>query len=81
LLPLYKDACFTFRFDNDRIIRRFHLEGIEAGRPISVLQIDAATGERSRLLTTAIVGDGGWVNLSDPIIVRAGDSFVAVCKE
>lgn len=32
MLPLYEDPCFTFRFADDRIIPRFHLEGVEAGR-------------------------------------------------
>jgi hypothetical protein len=27
MLPLYEDPCFTFRFADDRIIPRFHLEG------------------------------------------------------
>jgi hypothetical protein len=31
MLPLYHDPHFTFRFADDRIIPRFHLEGIEAG--------------------------------------------------
>ena len=31
MLPLYEDPCFTFRFADDRIIPRFHLEGVEAG--------------------------------------------------
>ena len=30
------------------------------------------------LLTTAAVGEGGWVDLPDPIIVRAGEAFIAV---
>ena len=36
------------------------------------------TGERLGLLATATVGEGGWVDLREPIIVRAGDAFVAV---
>ena len=78
MLPLYRDPCFTFRFADDRLIPRFHLEGVEAGRRVSVFQIDPGTGERLGLLTTAAVGDGGWVNLTEPIIMRAGDVFVAV---
>ena len=78
MIPLYHDRHFTFRFADDRIIPRFHLEGIEAGRRVSVFKIDAGTGERVGLLATAAVGDGGWVDLSEPIIVRAGDGFVAV---
>ena len=78
MLPLYHDPHFTFRFADDRIIPRFHLEGVEAGRWVEVFKIDADSGERLGLLATATVGDGGWVDLPEPIIVRAGDAFVAV---
>jgi hypothetical protein len=78
LLPLYHDDWFTFRFAPARIIARFHLEGFEAGQPVSVFKIDPSTGERLGLVATAIVGQGGWVDLADPIIVRAGEAFVAV---
>ena len=30
MLPLYHDLHFTFRFADDRLIPRFHLEGVEA---------------------------------------------------
>jgi hypothetical protein len=78
MLPLYKDAGFTFRFADDRIIPRFHLEGVEAGRRIEVFKIDAGAGKRLGLLATAAVGDGGWVDLAEPIIVWAGEAFIAV---
>ena len=78
MIPLYQDPSFTFRFADDRIIPRFHLEGVEAGRRISVFKIDAGTGESLGRLATATVGEGGWVDLDQPIIVRAGDVFVAV---
>ncbi len=78
MLPLYEDPHFTFRFADDRIIPRFHLEGVQAGLRVSVFWIDPTTGERLGLLATAIVGDGGWVDLSEPIIVRAGEAFVVV---
>jgi len=29
-------------------------------------------------MATATVGEGGWVDLQEPIIVRAGEAFVAV---
>jgi hypothetical protein len=76
--PLYEDSHFTFRFADDRIIPRFHLEGVPAGRHVSVFRIDPGTGERLGLLATATVGEGGWVELSEPIIVQAGEAFVAV---
>src|SRR5437016_6321017 len=78
MLSLYNDPHFTFRFAEDRIIPRFHLEDIEAGRRVSVFKIDADTGRRLGLLATATVGEGGWVDLAEPIIVRAGEAFVAV---
>ena len=78
MLPLYEDPWFTFRFADDRLIPRFHLEGVEAGRQVSVYKMDTGTGERLGLLTTAAVGDGGWVDLPVPVIVKAGDAFIAV---
>ena len=78
MIPLHHDPHFTFRFADDRIIPRFHLEGVEAGRRVSVFWIDPVTSERLGLLATAIVGAGGWVDLDEPIIVRAGEAFVAV---
>jgi hypothetical protein len=81
MLPLYEDPHFTFRFADDRIIPRFHLEGVEAGQRVNVFKIDPGTGESLGLLATASVGDGGWVDLSEPIIVRAGEAFVAVPEQ
>lgn len=76
--PLYEDSAFTFRFADDRIIPRFHLEGVPAGKQVAVFKIDPGSGHRLGLLATATVGEGGWVNLGEPIIVRAGEAFVAV---
>jgi hypothetical protein len=78
MLPLYEDPHFTFRFAEDRLIPRIHLEGVEGGRKVRVYKIDPPTGERFCLLTTATVGEGGWVDLTEPIIVKAGEAFIAV---
>ena len=78
MLPLYHDPHFTFRFAADRIIAHFQLESVEAGRRVSVFRIDPGTQERLGLLATATVGEGGWVDLLEPIIVRAGEAFVAL---
>ena len=78
--PLYEDPHFTFRFADDRLLPRFHLEGVEAGRLVSVFRIDPGTGERLGLLATANVGTDGWVDLAEPIIVRAGEAFIAVSE-
>lgn len=78
VLQLYEDPWFTFRFAEDRIISRFHLPGTTAGQRVSVFKIDPATGERQVLLATAIVADGGWVDLAKPIKVLGGEGFVAV---
>jgi hypothetical protein len=76
--PLYEDPHFTFRFADDRIIPRFHLEGVLAGQRVSVFRIDPGTGGRLGLVATATVGEGSWVELTEPIIVKAGEAFVAV---
>lgn len=81
MIPLHRDPHFTFRFADDRIIPRFHLEGVETGQRISVFKLDPATGGRLGLIDTATVGDGGWVDLPEPIIVRAGEGFIAVPVE
>jgi hypothetical protein len=77
-IPLFRDPHFTFRFADDRLIPRFHLEGVEAGRRVSVFNFDPSSGERLGLLATATVGEGGWVDLLEPIIMRAGEAFIAV---
>ena len=78
MIPIHRDSWFTFRFADDRIIPHFHLEGVETGRQVSVLKIHPVTGERLTLLATATVGEGGWVDLAEPIMVRAGDAFIAI---
>ena len=78
MMPLYTESHFTFRFADDRTIPRFHLEGVEAGRRVSVFRIDPGTGERLNLIASATTGEGGWVDLAEPIMVRAGEGFVAV---
>jgi hypothetical protein len=81
MVPLYEDPCFTFRFADDRIIPRFHLAGVRAGRRVSVFKIDPGSGERLGLLAAATVGDGGWVEFQEPIIVRAGEAFIAIPEQ
>jgi len=78
MIPLHHESHFTFRFADDRLIPRFHLKGVEAGRRVSVFKLDTMTGERLNLIASATAGDGGWVDLSESIIVRAGEGFVAV---
>ena len=71
MIPLYEDPCFTFRFADDRIVPRFHLEGVEAGRRVSVFWIDPVTNERLGLLATAIVAWTGniYAGLWYPTII------------
>jgi hypothetical protein len=81
MLPLHHDQHFTFRFADDRIIPRFHLDGVAAGRRVAVYKIDPGSGGRRGLLATATVCENGWVDLPEPIIVRAGEAFIAVPDE
>ena len=69
---LYRESHFTFRFADDRIVPRFHLEGVEAGRRVSVFRIDPGTGERLGLIASATAGEGGWVDLAEPIDGESG---------
>ena len=81
MIPLHHDLHYTFRFADDRIIPRFHLDGAGSGQRVDVFRLDPATGVRLGLQTTGVVDDGGWVDVREPIIVRAGDAFVAVLVE
>ena len=81
MIPLHQDPCFTFRFADSRIIPRFHLEGVPTDQRVSMFKIDPCTGERLCLLATATVGEGGWVELTEPIIVKAGEAFVAIPEQ
>jgi hypothetical protein len=59
--PLYEDPHFTSCFSGDWLVPRFRLEGVEAGRCVSVFEPNPATGERSALLATATVNEAGWI--------------------
>jgi hypothetical protein len=78
MTPLHRDPHFTFRFTDDRLIPRFHLDGVEVGRRVSVFRLDPESEVRRGLIATATVGEGGWVELPEPLVVRAGGGFVAV---
>lgn len=81
MLPLYRDPYFTFHFGDDRIVPRFHLDGVAAGVRVSVYRLDATPETCSELLATATADEGGWVDLPEPLVVRAGEGFVAVPEE
>jgi len=81
MIPLHQDPWFTFRFAEDRLIPRIHLEGVKAGRRVSVFKIDSGTGKKLGLLATATVGEDGWVDLREPIIVRGGEAFIAALDQ
>jgi hypothetical protein len=78
VIPLHQDPFFTFRFAEARLIPRFHLEGVPSGRQVQVYWANPETLEPDDLLATAVVGEAGWVELPQPIVVRAGDVFVVV---
>ena len=78
MIPLYRDTDFTFHFADNRTVPRFHLDGIAEGGWVSVFRIDPFTGAQHELLATAVVGAGGWVDLAEPIVMHAGEAFLAV---
>ena len=79
MTPLYRDPHFVFRFADDRIVPRFHLDGVGAGQRVAVYAL-TPTGGPAGLIATAAAGDGGWVELTTPIAVRAGGGFIAVVE-
>ena len=72
MTPLYRDPGFAFRFADDRLIDRVHLDGVAAGTPVTLT--DLHTGD---VLAEGVAGDGGWVPLAPPLVVRAGGGFMA----
>jgi hypothetical protein len=75
---LYQSPWFTFRFGEDRVIDRFHLEGVLAAQRISIFRLDEPSNQRGELIRLATADASGWVELAEPIVVRAGDCFIAV---
>jgi hypothetical protein len=76
MIPLYSDDRFTFCFAEDRIISRFHMEGISVGTSVRIYRFSTETKEVQELLQEAIVGENGWVEIKNPLVMRAGDGFV-----
>ncbi|MBL8795126.1 MAG: hypothetical protein JNM56_14550 [Planctomycetia bacterium] len=81
MIPLYHESWFTFRFAEDRRIPRFHLEGVPAGQRVVVHFADPGTLQPLRFATTANVGDSGWVQLAEPLSVRAGEVFIVAVAD
>lgn len=77
-LPLYYPRSFLFRFTEDRRVARFHLQDVRPGTRVSVFRLEADPQQWRELLTTAVAGAGGWVELPEPLIVRAEQGFVVV---
>jgi NADH dehydrogenase [ubiquinone] 1 alpha subcomplex assembly factor 1 len=78
LIPLYHDPQFVFRFAEDRLIPRFHLDGVPTGTQVSLFELDPANGTRLGFISSGVVGIDGWVDLSKPMIVRGGAGFIVV---
>jgi hypothetical protein len=81
MLSFYHDPHFTFRFADDRLVPRFHLQGVEARRRVSVFRLDPGTGERLGLLAAAAVGEGGWVDPRSRSSCGPGKPFIAIPKQ
>ena len=54
------------------------MEGVLTGSHVSVIKIDAETSKRLGLLATETVSVDGWMGLTEPLIVKAGEGFIAV---
>jgi hypothetical protein len=77
-VPPFEDPRFTFRCEDARVVPGFHLNGVKAGQRLAVFKMDPGTGKKLDRLTTAIVVADGWVDLAEPISMKAGESFIAL---
>jgi hypothetical protein len=68
----------AFHIADDSTISGFYLDRVQVGQRFAVLKINPQTGKRLSFLGSATAGENGWVDLEVPIIVKAGDSFIAV---
>jgi hypothetical protein len=80
MIPLYRAPDFTFFFAEDRIVGRFHLDGIEPNRTVVILRLDSQQ-QRGEQIATGTTGLGGWVELSEALRIRAGEGFLAIPEE
>lgn len=77
-VPLYCDPGYRFLFEDRRIIPRIHLDGMPEGALVDVFGMDSPVGSAGTCILRAQVGPDGWVNFSEPIIVRAGTGFLVL---
>jgi hypothetical protein len=76
MIPLHHERHFTFRFGEPRIVPRFHLEGVAIGVRVSIHRFDAINERRLDLIATALVSEGGWVELAEPLHVSVAEGFI-----
>ena len=75
MIALYHEDDFTFRFAEPRVVGRFHLEGVAAGRVVSVHRLASPGDVVGELLAMATVGAGGWVEVTPAFRVDAVSGF------
>jgi hypothetical protein len=63
VIPRHEDPFFTFQFAGDRLIPRGASGSAGAG-----LLGNPATLALVHLLTTTVVGEGGWVDLAQAVV-------------
>ena len=80
MIPLHRDTIYTYRFADDRLIGRFHLADAPAGQRVVVYRLEGLSTIRGDRLLEARVGANGWVELTEPLIMRTGEGFIASCE-
>ena len=70
MIPLHRDPFYRFPFADARRVDRFHLDGAEPGRAVTVLDLTT-----DAVLAAGTVGPGGWVTLPEPLAVAPGGGF------
>lgn len=76
MISLFREPWYCFCFTEDRLIPRFHLEGVPTGVRVRVHQL---VQERpGPLLMEGAVDELGWVDCPTPLRMRRGEGFLAI---
>ncbi|MFQ3650838.1 MAG: hypothetical protein SNJ75_10935 [Gemmataceae bacterium] len=76
MISLFREPWYRFHFTEDRLVPRFHLEGVPTGIRVRVYQL--VQDEPGPLIAEGVVGADGWVECLPALRVQRGEGFLAV---
>jgi hypothetical protein len=76
MIPIFREPWYRFCFAENRLIPRFHLEGVPTGVRVRVYRL--VQEEPGPLLLEGIVGEAGWVECLPPLRMHSGEGFLVI---